>query len=364
MKLGRRGAVALAAMAMSLPVAAQPGASGLSPLDLTPLLRALDSPRLEEREAAQAELASNSSITLREVLGLLGEVTALSPEQRARLIGIAREMFVDSPRAAMGVQFGGTVEQGVAIQSAVEGFDSARVLKPGDAILAVDGEPVTQSRLRAIIISHDPGEALELKIRRIGEGGREETLDATVTLGSMNRLARGGGYVDVGTLIDAWRERLSRAGVADGPAGRPIETGVDQAAWLSSAQATARWTSRGDAPGTARAPGAGIAGEPRSTWTDPGSDQTQLVDAEMLEAPRQDVRARERMAMREELMELQRELEALRGAVRVNAAAMQSPNLTDAQRARLSVENQRLTGESGVLELRMAELRGRLSRQQ
>jgi hypothetical protein len=46
---------------------------------------------------------------------------ALSPEQRARLIDLAREMFRDSPRAAMGIQFGGTVESGVAVASLIEG---------------------------------------------------------------------------------------------------------------------------------------------------------------------------------------------------------------------------------------------------
>jgi hypothetical protein len=72
----------------------------------------------------------------------------------------------------------------------------------------------------------------------------------------------------------------------------------------------------------------------------------------------------ERMALREELSELQRELEALRSAIRMNAAAMQSPDLTDLQRSRLTVENQRLAGECGVVEVRVNELRGRLNRQQ
>lgn len=99
-------------------------------------------------------------------------------------------------------------------------------------------------------------------------------------------------------------------------------------------------------------------------WLEPGQSRDSLVDAEILDPQRIDRRALERMALREELSELQRQLEALRSAVRMNAAAMQSPDLTDAQRSRLSVENQRLAGECGVVELRMTELRGLLNRQQ
>lgn len=351
----------------SLVAIAQPAGDGLSTLDLTPILRSLDAPDLAERERAVEALVLSSAVSLREVLGLLSEVTALTPEQRARLMGIAREMFVQSPRAAMGVQFGGTVERGVAIQSAVDGFDSARVIKPGDVIVAVNGQEVTQSQMRAIILSHDPGESMGLRLLRSGESGSEEQIDVRVTLGSMNRL-RGGGFIDAGTMMDAWRQRLKRAGVSEEAGQRPIETGIEQAAWLAIAQTTARSGVRAGSldtgPGTARAPMVVTTGESRSTWLEPGQSRDSLVDAEILDPQRIDRRALERMALREELAELQRQLEALRSAVRMNAAAMQSPDLTDAQRSRLRVENQRLAGECGVVELRMTELRGLLNRQQ
>lgn len=346
---------------------AQTSGDGLSTIDLTPILRSLDAPDLAERERAVEALVLSSAVSLREVLGLLSEVTALTPEQRARLMGIAREMFVQSPRAAMGVQFGGTVERGVAIQSAVDGFDSARVIRPGDVIVAVNGQEVTQSQMRAIILSHDPGESMGLRLLRSVESGAEEQIDVRVTLGSMNRL-RGGGFIDAATMMDAWRQRLKRAGVSEEAGQRPLETGIDQAAWLAIAQSTARTGARAGSPetgpGTARAPMVVTTGESRSMWLEPGQSRDSLVDAEILDPQRIDRRALERMALREELSELQRQLEALRSAVRMNAAAMQSPDLTDAQRSRLSVENQRLAGECGVVELRMTELRGLLNRQQ
>jgi hypothetical protein len=364
------GAALLGASLLAFPsraALAQPADDGLSTIDLTPILRALDAPDLADRERAVEALVMSSAVSLREVLGLLSEVTALTPEQRARLVGIAREMFVQSPRAAMGVQFGGTVEKGVAIQSAVDGFDSARVIKPGDVIVAVNGEEVTQSRMRAIILSHDPGESMTLRLRRMGESGAEEHIDARVTLGSMNRL-RGGGFIDASTMMDAWRERLLRAGVTEGPTEPPLEARIDHAAWLASAQETARSGVRSGGietgPGTARAPMVVMAGESRAVWLEPGQSRDTLVDAEVLDPQRIDRRVLERMALREELSELQRELEALRSAIRMNAAAMQSPDLTDLQRSRLTVENQRLAGECGVVEVRVNELRGRLNRQQ
>lgn len=68
--------------------------------------------------------------------------------------------------------------------------------------------------------------------------------------------------------------------------------------------------------------------------------------------------------MIEELTGLQRELMILRAAIRGNSAALEGQTLTDAQRARLTVENRRLQGETEVLEARMGEIRARLNRQQ
>ena len=365
-KVAARFTIGITAV-FALPAAAQATPDPLASRDLTPLISALDAPDLAQREAAVETLLTDQRITLREILGLLAEVTALTPEQRARLNGAAREMFALSPRAAMGVQFGGTVEKGVAIQSAVDGFDSARVIRPGDVVLAANGIEVTQTRLRAIILSHDPGESMVIRLRRLSEDGTEEIVESRVTLGSMNRL-RGGGFIDAGTMFEAWRERLARAGVSEAPSQAPIQSDVDHAQWLASAQAVARSGQRdagpGAGPGTARAPIASISGEPRTAWIEPGLDRFAMQDEDALEPLRADRRAQERMALIQELTDLQRELTVLRAAFRANAATLQGQALTDAQRARLTFENQRLTTEAAAVEARMSELRARLSRQQ
>lgn len=340
---------------------AEPDAS-LAARDLTPIIRALDSESLDERERALEQLGANPVVTLREVLGLLRDVTALSPEQRARLIDLAREMFRDSPRAAMGIQFGGTVESGVAVASLIEGFDAFRQLRPGDVIESANGEALSQNRLRSVIVSHDPGESMTLRVRRTGADGASETQDVRIVLGSFNRL-RGGGFIDSQTLDEAWRARMSRSGIAGPSAGEPIVSGVDREAWLNSAQAVARWSDSPTGPGTARAPRTGIAGEARAAWLEPESDLIGLADADGWIRPQPGVDA-ERMAMLEELRVLHLQTEALRNGQRTNLSMLQSPTLPVQERARILQDNERIGRELLPLEQRMSELRAQLNRRQ
>lgn len=336
--------------------------SALAARDLTPVIRALDSDSLEVRERAVEQLGSNPVVTLREVLGLLRDVTALSPEQRARLIDLAREMFRDSPRAAMGIQFGGTVESGVAIASLIEGFDAFRQLKPGDVIEAANGEALSQNRLRSVIVSHDPGESMTLRVRRTSADGTSEAQDVRIVLGSFNRL-RGGSFIDSQTLDEAWRARMARSGIAGPSTDEPIASGVDREAWLNSAQAVARWTEPSDGPGTARAPRTGVAGEPRAEWREPESDLIDLADADgWIREPRA-VDA-ERMAMLDELRVLHLQTEALRAGQRANLATLQNPALPAPERTRILADNERIGRELLPLEQRMSEVRARLNRRQ
>lgn len=334
--------------------------SALAARDLTPIIRALDSDSLEVRERAVEQLGSNPVVTLREVLGLLRDVSALSPEQRARLIDLARAMFKDSPRAAMGIQFGGTVESGVAIASLIEGFDAFRQLKPGDVIEAANGEPLSQNRLRSVIVSHDPGESMTLSVRRIDAEGKSESLDVRIVLGSFNRL-RGGGFIDSQTLDEAWRARMARSGIVGPSADAPIVSGVDREAWLNSAQAVARWIDSTDGPGTARAPRTGIAGEPRSEWTEPESDLFAMYDGDLRNGRMAGINA-ERMVILDELRVLQLQTEALRTGQRANLATLQNPTLAAQERTRILADNERIGRELLPLEQRMSELRAQLNR--
>ncbi len=335
----------------------------LAARDLTPLLRALDSDSLEQRESAIEQLGANPVVTLREVLGLLKDVSALTPEQRARLLDLARQMFQDSPRAAMGIQFGGTVDTGVAIAMLIDGFDASRQLRPGDVIETANGQALSQNRLRSVIVSHDPGESMDLRIKRTDTDGAVQTLDVSIVLGSFNRL-RGGGFLDSQTLDEAWRVRLARTGIAGTSVGDTIGNTIDREVWLASAQTAARWATIPGGPGTARAPRADVAGEARSEWSEPESDLFTSADLNGMPNARDPGLDPRRLAMFEELQILQIQTEALRAGQRANLASLQSTTLAPSERVRLISDNERIGRDLLPLERRMIELRAQLSRRQ
>lgn len=151
-------------------------------------IAALDSSVLRERESAMAALRTSPLLTLDQLEGVLsGE--ALSPEQYNRLRVVAKEQFVSSPRAALGVQFddiGSRSSEGVPIARTIEGFDSERVLKSGDVMYAMSGVRVTSlDDARKIITSHDPGERMTIHLFRNGD-----PLIVRATLGSFEDLER------------------------------------------------------------------------------------------------------------------------------------------------------------------------------
>jgi hypothetical protein len=105
---------------------------------LASVIRDFDAPTPQERatasERAQADMEFTLSL-LEEVL-TAPRATPLSPEQVMRLEQIARQRFLTEPRAAMGVQFSQleNITEGVEISAPLPGFDSMRVLQPGDVI--------------------------------------------------------------------------------------------------------------------------------------------------------------------------------------------------------------------------------------
>lgn len=192
---------------------------------------------LSTREAATIELANDPSVTTRMIESFLIR-PEISEEQRARLTTIGLSRFRGEPRAAMGVSFdrGSALTQGVTIRGAIEGFDAVRVLQPGDVILSINGQPVrNDGQARIAILSHDPGDVLELRIQRRGEA-----LVANVALGFLRDL-RDGPSLDPVLIRRLWEYRLDRvarasaknAGVNRGP----IEPGIDEARWEAIAEA-------------------------------------------------------------------------------------------------------------------------------
>ena len=142
-----------------------------------------------ERQAA-ATAIRESDTDIKSIFEIMKRPT-LSLEQRKRLEAVAREPFENSPRAGLGVSFDRSIDDGtVRIIGTVDrpGFHAHEVLKPGDTVRELDGLPVrTQEQARGVILSHDPGDTLDVLVVRQGTPVR-----ASIKLGSFMDLDIGG----------------------------------------------------------------------------------------------------------------------------------------------------------------------------
>lgn len=202
-------------------------------------IAALNSPSLRAREQASVSLKANPLLTLPQLERVLSD-EQLSAEQFNRLSGIAKEHFLRSPRAALGVQFddfGARSSEGVPITRTIDGFDSCRVLKPGDVMYAMSGVRVTSLEdARKVITSHDPGERMTIHLFRNGE-----PLIVRAALGDYadleSRPGRGGGGVGFAgnrgggrgydVMDAAWELRLARVMGEKLNTGEAIDPGVE-----------------------------------------------------------------------------------------------------------------------------------------
>jgi hypothetical protein len=156
-------------------LAASPAAVASTPVPAE-LLRELASPDAETRERAQEQIVGRADLKLKDLDALILDGT-LSPEAYFRCVGAARPKFESSPRGAMGVSFSLERRGLNIVQSAMEGFPSVKVLRPGDRIVEIDGwqpDPyrsdfMSGGSARPFIISRDPGDVIPLKIIRDGQ---------------------------------------------------------------------------------------------------------------------------------------------------------------------------------------------------
>jgi hypothetical protein len=178
---------------------------------MAPMLAGMDDPDPARRLDAAQSLANDHRLTLasveQRIAGAAAPGMALSAEQRESLLRIGRRLFDSTPRAAMGVQFARVdgAAGGVEISGTVPGFDSQRLLRPGDLIRSIDGfKTPTQSAARVAIVCHDPGQTVPVEVLRRGE-----PVVVQLTFGSFAELTNG---ADLGgsTLDAAWELRLSR----------------------------------------------------------------------------------------------------------------------------------------------------------
>lgn len=203
-----------------------PAAPALDAAGLEAIVSKFDDSSLAERERAMDELRKLPGISVREIERCLRR-DSLSPEQRVRLGQVGQSLFLDEPRAAMGVSFTqGLIDDEdvqVQVEAPTPGWDAARVLRPMDVIRTIDGLRLrSRSEARAAIISHDPGETVSLEIMRNGQPGT-----VRVHLGNFADLGNRG-FIDGVTYEAAWRLRLARANAGSS---KPLIVDVAQEDW-------------------------------------------------------------------------------------------------------------------------------------
>lgn len=211
--------------------------------DPAALIARLDSVFLADREGAMLELFADPSFDLETIEHWLA-LPELTPEQRLRLEVLGRERFASTPRAGLGVRFANLpTDEGVRLDGVLPGFPAGELLRPGDIVLSINGQPVLNTaHMGEVILSHVPGESLVLDIARpvlpmpraIGPDGVEirppvEHLTIAVPLGRYDDLQTGIALTPP-RLEGAFRQRLARIGALISPG--EIGAGLTPLEWL------------------------------------------------------------------------------------------------------------------------------------
>lgn len=216
---------ALSILPLTLALAATVRAA--PPEKLGPELVALGGDDLAARDDAMRRIATDPTWTLAVMEQCLVGPDRPAPEASERLLRLAKRRFMETPRAAMGVQFSrfDAGVGGVEINGTVRGFESEVVLRPGDVIRSIGGMPTaSQAAARCAIVSREPGERVTLEVLRRGEA-----LQVTLAMGSFAELSNAVG-LDGSTLDAAWNVRCKRLGSRGEE--RLVATGLDTARWV------------------------------------------------------------------------------------------------------------------------------------
>mgnify|MGYP005844924715 CR=1 FL=1 len=181
------------------------GQTPVPALDIRALIRDLDAPSLETREAATNRLMSLEGLRLTDVEPLLND-PALTPEQAARLDRVAFMCFQRTQRGALGVAFGSQTPDGTEISTTIAGFDASVALRPRDVVRSAGGVRLFDTMtFRAVILSYEPGDAVPLEVIRDGQPFRVE-----VRLGRFADLQQPM-VPDYAVMARAWELRRERA---------------------------------------------------------------------------------------------------------------------------------------------------------
>lgn len=163
----------------------------------------LDAPDFRTRERATSEIVA--AMYRREMLYAVLARETLSVEQRHRLLSVLRQTLLDAPRGAIGISMreqrgeDGAVE--VLVADLIPGLPAEEVMRIGDRITAIDGEPMTRlTDLINRVQMRRPGDTVTLSVRRpkldpmgrtrLDENGVPiyEEMEIDLTLGSADLL--------------------------------------------------------------------------------------------------------------------------------------------------------------------------------
>jgi hypothetical protein len=202
----------------------------------------------------------------------------------SRFHASARGLFEQATKAGLGVGFGAIRDGGVEIGTVVaeiDRFPAAAMLMPGDVVVGADGRNLSGSDdLRAIILSHEPGETLNVLVRR-----GERVLDMDLPLGSYSSL-RGAAPIDRDIADRAIAIRWARQGISL-PITQSLGEGIDPSDWINagypedapiSPSPRARRMDRLVSPGSARDVYVGI-GVMRRGRIEPWSNKENAINA-------------------------------------------------------------------------------------
>ncbi|MCA9303224.1 MAG: PDZ domain-containing protein [Phycisphaerales bacterium] len=203
-----------------------------SPEHVQELLREREGLGWSARWRLDLRLAGDDAEVTLHDLELVAGSMALTPELRELLDVASLTRFRrDTPKGALGVSFGATRPGHVEIQTIVGdgGFPASDMLKPGDVIVEVAGQPIEGSEhLRAEILSRLPGDELPVIIEREGL-----TIARSLPLGSYRDLT-GAAMIETDVLRRALEIRRARLGI-EFPQPDTIGAAIDAASWIDAA---------------------------------------------------------------------------------------------------------------------------------
>ncbi len=207
--------VALGVVSMSAPtVLAEPDRDTFDVL-----VERLNDPAFDVRDAAQQRLGNLEEIGLARIEEALRTDT-LSAEQRRRLLELARDRFLKTERAGLGVQFDISIRTRVVVKETYEQFPCHAQLSPGDIILEAGGQDLRAIQpfpiIQGLILSRDPGDTLPLVIRR-----GQELIELELGLGSFSDLP-GARDPAIDRKLAAWDVRAKQFQFTRAPIGMDV----------------------------------------------------------------------------------------------------------------------------------------------